>query len=466
MPRLVVNPTSSARREISLGRSTLLSIGRDPSNDLVLPDALVSRRHAVIECRGTQFYFRDCNSSNGSLVNGDRVSERPLRDGDLVSIGTARILFRDDDHEEASAKVVQHPSAPKLHCASCGADYRKGDQFCRQCGHALAPVGPPRAVCTACGSSVPLPARFCNACGQPLAGGAGGSGLDLPTVPPPPAGPAPVIPEEPGRARGAEEAEEIEVVDPEPGSGSPSSDGSPAASMEPLSTGTGSRPEPRPEPPVAKPSSLAPAPSPPPRVPTGSRGGGAVASAVVAARPAPARAEPSRALPLQTPVPQVRAVPVPRSRPPVVERAGFGVRLVAGLLDALIVAAVQIVLFVPVFYYWWAHELPATPSDVSFLPILLSFGLVPVVVALGGVYYVYFWGVRGTTPGKRLLGLVVQAEDGTEPIGVSRATIRALGYLVSGLLLGVGFLMIAFGGNGLHDRMAGTRVVRREEDAS
>ena len=85
MAKLIVNPTSSSRREIHLSR-TLVSIGRDSSNDLVLPDAMVSRRHAVIEYRGSQYYLRDCNSSNGSLVNGDRVSERNLRDGDLVAV--------------------------------------------------------------------------------------------------------------------------------------------------------------------------------------------------------------------------------------------------------------------------------------------------------------------------------------------------------------------------------------------
>ena len=134
LAKLIVNPTSSSRREIALARQ-LVSIGRDPSNDVVLPDAMVSRRHAVIEFRGSQYFIRDCNSSNGSLVNGDRVSERNLRDGDLVAIGTARMLFKEElEAEDSAAKVVQHPSAPRLHCPTCQADYRKGDQFCRQCG--------------------------------------------------------------------------------------------------------------------------------------------------------------------------------------------------------------------------------------------------------------------------------------------------------------------------------------------
>jgi hypothetical protein len=197
MAKLVLNPTSSSRREISLSRS-LISIGRDPSNDLVLPDAMVSRRHAVIEFRASQYFLRDCNSSNGSLVNGDRVSERNLRDGDLVAIGTARILFR-EEAQEAGAKVVQHPSAPRQQCPTCAADYRKGDAFCRNCGGQLAQL-PPKVVCTACGTVVPLPAKFCYACGgglSPAHGIPAAQGEASPPVEPPP-GPSPSeIPEAP-----------------------------------------------------------------------------------------------------------------------------------------------------------------------------------------------------------------------------------------------------------------------------
>jgi len=183
--KLIVNPTSANRREIVLSRSMILTIGRDPSNDLVLADSMVSRRHAVVEHRGSQFFLRDCNSVNGSVVNGDRVGERALRDGDLVAIGAMRLLFRDDPAEAPGpGKVVQHPSAAPLECPSCGAGYRRGDLFCRECGAQVAqPSGPPRAVCTACGTAVPLPARFCSACGTTLA--ASGERLDEPASGPP-----------------------------------------------------------------------------------------------------------------------------------------------------------------------------------------------------------------------------------------------------------------------------------------
>ena len=54
----------------------------------------------------------------------------------------------------------------------------------------------------------------------------------------------------------------------------------------------------------------------------------------------------------------------------------------------------------------------------------------------------------------------MEAEDGGGPLGPGRAALRFLGYLLSAASLGVGFLMIAFTGSGLHDRIAGTRVVR------
>ncbi|HSD66518.1 MAG TPA: FHA domain-containing protein, partial [Vicinamibacteria bacterium] len=186
MPKLILNPTSSNRREILLARTTILTIGRDPSNDLVLPDAMVSRRHAVIEHRGSQFFLRDCSSANGSVVNGDRVSERGLRDGDLVAIGSMRLLFREEPVDAAGGgKVVPHPSAAPLACPSCGGAFRRGDLFCRECGAQVAqPSGPPRAVCPACGTAVPLPARFCSACGTTLA--ASGERLDEPSASPVP----------------------------------------------------------------------------------------------------------------------------------------------------------------------------------------------------------------------------------------------------------------------------------------
>lgn len=449
MAKLVVNPTSPQRQEMALPR-TLLSIGRDPSNDLVLPDAMVSRRHAVIELRGSQYYLRDCNSSNGSLVNGDRISERGLRDGDLVAIGTARLLFRDDvEALDPAGKVVQHPSAPRLRCPQCGTDFRRGDLFCKQCGTAVQSAQP-KAVCTACGTAVPLPARFCNACGARI-GPEVGAGTDPTSRRPVGEG----EPEPPAQSSASSAAQpEPAAPPPEPPTGAVAvgaAEVPPPAVVAKVSTG-GSSPllevpaaalEPVPPPPAAArvPGERTVPPARPRPVP--------VAGAAVPAwgQPRPLREVTSRG-----------ARPSGEKAEPGLPAADLGSRLLGGTLDALAVTAAQSVLLLPAVRYWWTRDLSA---EVAFAPIALSLALLALTVALGALYFIYFWGVRGATPGKRLVGVAVEASDGSFPIGLPRASARLLGYLLSTALLGGGFLLIALDGYGLHDRIAGTRVVRR-----
>jgi pSer/pThr/pTyr-binding forkhead associated (FHA) protein/uncharacterized RDD family membrane protein YckC len=450
MPKLIVNPTSSARREIKLAR-TLLSIGRDPSNDLVLPDAMVSRRHAVIECRGNQYYLRDCNSSNGSVVNGDKISERSLRDGDLVAIGTARLLYREElELEDPGAKVVQHPSSPRLHCPSCRADYRKGDLFCRECGAPVQPpAGPRKAVCASCGTAVVLPAKFCNACGARLPP----DDLSAPALtsdsvlsPSPSTPPLTELPDS-GTPLDALDASSPE---PPPSSSADADD----ASAEPFGGERGQRhPSARSEPQRAAPLPLEDLEGP-----------------VAEPLPLPT-ADPKR------PLPRVAAPPLsPRPgskpwRPSVVARpeagspmpkplAGPGPRILAAVVDALLVALLQAALLGPLVWFGMSRSPTDVGGGYAALPIVMSLGLAVAALFLGAAYHVAFWALRGATPGKRWAGLTVTSEDGAR-LGWGRALARGVGYALSAASLGFGFLMIFFGGLGLHDRIAGTRVVPR-----
>jgi pSer/pThr/pTyr-binding forkhead associated (FHA) protein/uncharacterized RDD family membrane protein YckC len=438
VPKLIVNPTSSARREIKLARS-LLSIGRDPSNDLVLPDAMVSRRHAVIECRGSQYYLRDCNSSNGSVVNGDKISERSLRDGDLVAIGTARLLYREElELDDPGAKVVQHPSSPRMHCTSCKAEYRKGDLFCRECGAPVQPpAGPRKAVCASCGTAVVLPARFCNACGARL-----------------PIEEAPAVASESGPSSEAPPSTEL----PEPMPAAETSDAEPPAtateaSVEPVAAERGPRllsarseaqraaapfaheePGPVPE---ASPLAAADPKRPAPR------------ASAAASSPRPAK--------LSRPAGVVRPetdTPALKTRPP------LGPRLLAAVVDAVLVALLQGAVVGPLAFFAMSHVSLGSDGERGALPVVVSLGLLALALFLGAAYHVGFWALRGATPGKSAAGLVVTADDGSR-LGWGRALARGVGYALSAASLGFGFLMIFFGGLGLHDRIAGTRVVRR-----
>jgi pSer/pThr/pTyr-binding forkhead associated (FHA) protein len=71
----------------------LMHIGRSPTSEIVLDDASVSRRHALIARRGDRTVILDDRSRNGVHVNGVRVSEAELHDGDVVVCGHITLRF-------------------------------------------------------------------------------------------------------------------------------------------------------------------------------------------------------------------------------------------------------------------------------------------------------------------------------------------------------------------------------------
>lgn len=70
-----------------------LTIGRLAECDVVLAEDSVSRRHAEVRRQGSEIVVADLGSTNGTKVNGARVAERILADGDVVTIGNATLRF-------------------------------------------------------------------------------------------------------------------------------------------------------------------------------------------------------------------------------------------------------------------------------------------------------------------------------------------------------------------------------------
>jgi phosphoserine phosphatase RsbU/P len=81
-------------------------VGRAESNELSYPSvAGLSREHLAIEREGSHWVARDLGSTNGSLVNGERISEpRILRSGDRIKAGPVTLVF--EEIEKPSAKAV------------------------------------------------------------------------------------------------------------------------------------------------------------------------------------------------------------------------------------------------------------------------------------------------------------------------------------------------------------------------
>lgn len=134
--------------------------------------------------------------------------------------------------------------------------------------------------------------------------------------------------------------------------------------------------------------------------------------------------------------------------------AGFWIRVLAALIDTLLIAAITAPLLVAI--YGWAyygdnhHNILAGPAD-----FLISY-VAPAVAT------VVFWITKQATPGKMIVSArVVDAKTGLPPT-TRQAIGRYLGYYVSLLGLGLGILWVAFDRRkqGWHDKLAGTVVVR------
>ncbi len=88
-PGTLVLPTGERH---PLGEETV-TIGRMPGSTVVLNDPNASRRHAEIKPVGSGYVLVDLGSTNGSRVNGARVDNHPLSDGDTMSFGNTVIRF-------------------------------------------------------------------------------------------------------------------------------------------------------------------------------------------------------------------------------------------------------------------------------------------------------------------------------------------------------------------------------------
>ena len=95
MARLTIfSPDGRQERELPLPHNTL---GRHPNNTLQILDRIVSKEHLHIDKIDGKWVAKDLGSLNGTFVNGERITERVLADGDEISLGSTRMVFHLDE---------------------------------------------------------------------------------------------------------------------------------------------------------------------------------------------------------------------------------------------------------------------------------------------------------------------------------------------------------------------------------
>jgi len=119
--RLVVRTGNYAGQSFVLGNRPL-TIGREPVNDLVFQDPGVSRRHVSIIPQGGGYLVEDLNSTNGTRLNGERISgKRGLQNGDVIALSDAvQLVYEVEGYAQT---LVQGAGLPPTRSAFEAMDY-------------------------------------------------------------------------------------------------------------------------------------------------------------------------------------------------------------------------------------------------------------------------------------------------------------------------------------------------------
>lgn len=111
---IILGPEGRTEAELAAHNT----LGRHPNNTIQILDRIVSKEHCHIDWDGDRYVLRDLGSLNGTYVNGERVSQRPLSHGDELSMGSTRVLFQDAVAEAPGLDRASEGSIPPPHRVS------------------------------------------------------------------------------------------------------------------------------------------------------------------------------------------------------------------------------------------------------------------------------------------------------------------------------------------------------------
>jgi len=124
--KLVLFLADGSTLDIPLDRGRV-TVGRRPGNDVCLPYAAVSAAHVVFVTTPTAVVIEDLGSTNGTMINGKRMSRQVVRDGDRIEIGRQRLVYLADVNaalppstrrELAGDRVDDGRGGPAIHSAT------------------------------------------------------------------------------------------------------------------------------------------------------------------------------------------------------------------------------------------------------------------------------------------------------------------------------------------------------------
>ena len=87
--------------------SDVVTIGRAPSNQIIVDHPSVSAQHALLLRTGASYLLKDLNSKNGTRINGDCVTHAELKDGDTIRFGSVSAIFAGVYRKRCSTREIR-----------------------------------------------------------------------------------------------------------------------------------------------------------------------------------------------------------------------------------------------------------------------------------------------------------------------------------------------------------------------
>src|SRR5471032_3153772 len=123
MPRLVAQSPEFSGQVFNLAGSEV-SVGRVADNKVQVEHASVSGHHAVLTLDALDYVIKDLDSTNGTRINGERITQQKLRRNDILRLGNIELLY--DSEHQPPGQPMPNPSE-RVNLAECATHGRPSD---------------------------------------------------------------------------------------------------------------------------------------------------------------------------------------------------------------------------------------------------------------------------------------------------------------------------------------------------
>jgi hypothetical protein len=123
MPRLVAQSPEFAGQTFDLSGPEV-TVGRLADNGIQVEHASVSGHHAVFQLQGQDYAVKDLDSTNGTRINGEKVTTQKMRRNDVLRLGNIELLY---DSEHAPPGEPMPSLSPRVNLGECASRGRPAD---------------------------------------------------------------------------------------------------------------------------------------------------------------------------------------------------------------------------------------------------------------------------------------------------------------------------------------------------